>query len=66
MPVNCHVFDGGIVWSSGNIEEWWTYKRLAFLPYKTAQLRVGIDCTDELRPLVEAEAAKVMAEMVEA
>jgi hypothetical protein len=55
------IYPCGIVYADRNRLDNHDYKRLAFLPYKELALRWENDVPAELRPLIEEDAAKIIA-----
>ena len=55
------VYPTGLVYADRAVEVHGDYKRLAFLPYRELVLKVEPDCPAELRAMIEADAATVIA-----
>ncbi len=57
--VFCGVFPAGIVWADRKQEQHGDYKRLAFLPYDTLELKVEKSCPAHLVSQIEEDAKRI-------
>lgn len=52
------VFPGGISYADRETEEYGDYKKLAFLPYDTLELRFYHDCPEMLKDFIKNDASR--------